>query len=340
MTSKAPLHLINHEAIETTAAAWLARQDNAPAWTRKEERELQAWLDEHVAHRVAWLRLRQAWSRANVLRAADRTPNDVNASAGWHGIHLSNAGKRRGRFAASAVAAIVAAVVYLTHAPEQGVYEREQFVTAVGARQGVTLADGSRVMLNSRTRASVAISRNERKFWLDEGEAFFEIQHDASRPFVLMAGNDRITVLGTKFVVRRSGDLTRVTVVEGRVKFEPDAATRPAGSPDNASVLTPNHSAISNAGSVLVGEKTAQETERELSWRAGRLEFVDRPLADIAAEFNRYNRRQLVVDDTAAGLLLSGRFDMYNVDGFVRSVQTGFGVVARTEGEQIRLTMK
>jgi transmembrane sensor len=337
MTSEALSNLIDHGTIETVAATWLARRDNAQAWTSADEQELHAWLEEHVAHRVAWLRLKSAWERADALRVAQRSLDDRQGMR-FHGLSLPKL-RRRGPIAAFACTALACAALLITGAPDLTFMEGQRFATAVGARQGVTLADGSRVMLNTSTSARVAIGRHERKFWLDEGEAFFEIQHDPSRPFVLVAGNDRITVLGTKFSVRHDGEFTRVAVLEGRVKFEAGAAARPAENPANATILTPNYSAISNAGSVLVGVKSAEETERELSWRGGWLEFDNRSLADIAAEFNRYNRRQLVVDD-AGGLMLSGRFDMYNVDGFVRSVEAGFGIVARTEGDRIRLSTK
>lgn len=331
MTSKSLSNLVNHQAIEAAAGTWLARQDNTAEWTASDEQQLHDWLDGHVAHRVAWLRLKRAWDRADAL-------GESRWASPWRFAPPAGRG-HHGRIAAFACAVIASVGLYLAHAPQLAPAEREQFATAVGARQGLTLADGSHVMLNTHTRARVAISGKERKFWLDEGEAFFDIQRDPGRPFVLLAGNDRITVLGTKFSVRRDGDLTRVTVLEGRVKFEAGAAARHTDGAESSTILTPNYSAIASAGSVLVGVKTAQETERELSWRSGWLEFDNRPLAEIAAEFNRYNRRQLVIDD-AGGLLLSGRFDMYNVDGFVRSIETGFGAVVHTEGEQIHVSLK
>ena len=72
MKSNAPPHLVNHEAAEAAAAAWLARQDNAETWSEEDERALQGWLEQHTAHRVAWLRLRQAWLRADGMRELPR----------------------------------------------------------------------------------------------------------------------------------------------------------------------------------------------------------------------------------------------------------------------------
>ncbi len=53
---------------------------------------------------------------------------------------------------------------------------------------------------------------------LDGGEAYFEVVHDARHPFVVLAGNRRITDLGTKFSVSREGDHVQVVVKEGRVR--------------------------------------------------------------------------------------------------------------------------
>jgi transmembrane sensor len=337
MNSKTPVNSVNHEAVEAAAAAWLARQDDAASWTQADALALDGWLRENTAHRVAWLRLRQTWARADGMK-------DLVREGGTQELSSEEVVGRPSRrpaarwIAAVTLAGVMAAVTAVVWRVEQTGQGEERFATTVGTRQELTLADGSRVMLNTRTRARAVVNVEERKFWLDEGEAFFEIQRDPVHPFVITAGRDRITVLGTKFSVRHENGRTQVTVVEGRVRLDlAGAAGRDVAA--TSTTLTRNDSAVSEIGGVLVATKTPQQTQKELSWREGRLEFDNMSLNDIAAEFNRYNQRKLVVSPEASDLKLSGSFDTGNIDGFTRLVHTGFGVVVRTNGDQIQLSM-
>src|SRR3546814_9846497 len=63
-----------------------------------------------------------------------------------------------------------------------------------------------------------------------------------------------------------------------------------------------------------------------MSWRDGLLIFERKPLGEVAAEFNRYNQVQLVVDPSATGVIVDGSFRATNVAGFLRLLKQGFGV--------------
>lgn len=207
-----------------------------------------------------------------------------------------------------------------------------EFATAVGSQEAVTLADGSHVTLNTHTRGRAVVNARERRFWLEEGEAYFEVAHDPSRPFVVVAGRDRVTVLGTKFSVRHEDGRTEVTVLEGRVRLD----RGPTGSaPSVPVVMTRNESAVSTAGNVLVIAKDEQSVRDELSWREGRLVFDQLTLAEVAERFNRYNARQLVVEGDAAERRFSGSFDANNVDGFARLLRESFGLEVQVDGDRI-----
>jgi transmembrane sensor len=72
----------------------------------------------------------------------------------------------------------------------------------------------------------------------------------------------------------------------------------------------------------------------DLSWRQGLLTFDQTTLAAAADEFNRYNRKQLVVEPAAAEIRIGGSFEAANVDGFVRLLHDGFGLnVAQSDSE-------
>jgi transmembrane sensor len=331
-------------SIEATAAQWLAQRD-AGRWTADDEAALQSWLTETTAHRVEWLRLQAAWQRADQMQALPLTADDVltNTSA-TPPVQPSWPPRRSVKhwaWASATVLAVVAAsVMGLIGFGEREPAGEERYSTSVGGQAAVTLADGSRVTLNTRTRARSVVNDHERKVWLDEGEAFFEVQHDPSRPFVVTAGLDRITVLGTKFSVRYEAGRTKVTVLEGRVQLDgPDvvgaADTKVAATPV---VIKPNATAVSQAGAVLVMAKSPEQVQQDLSWRQGKLVFDSMTLGEIAAEFNRYNRKQMVVEGDAAAVRFGGSFDSQNVEGFARLVHEAFALKMSADKEVIRLS--
>jgi transmembrane sensor len=329
------------ERIEADAARWLARQD-AGRWTADDQRALDDWLRESTAHRVAWLRLDAAWRRVGAMAdLPSPTPAPAAAAAVWP---PAGAG-RRIWITFGAAAAVVTAAAWLSLRVPAGL---ETYSTAVGARESVSLADGSHITLNTHTRARSLINASERRVWIDEGEVFFQVQHDPTRPFVVTAGSARITVLGTQFRVRHERGRTEVTVLEGRVQFDSPAGAKVEAAPRGSagSPVTPppplrlarNEAVVTEGDSLLLAAKTPEQVRHELSWRQGRLEFEERTLGEIAAEFNRYNRKQLAVDPTVADLRLGGSFEADNVVGFVRLVRDGFGLKVSEEGSQVRLS--
>src|SRR5690606_14249434 len=102
--------------------------------------------------------------------------------------------------------------------------------------------------------------------------------------------------------------------VEGKVRVEPVQAAKPAP----PVVLTPGQIAIAKAAAVLVTPRSVEAAAAELSWRQGMLVFDNYTVARAAEEFNRYNRRKIVVTDARAGAIpIGGTFEVENIDGFV-----------------------
>ena len=105
------------------------------------------------------------------------------------------------------------------------------------------------------------------------------------------------------------------------------AAAAPAGSV-----------ALVRGGGVLVRSLALAQARDLLDWPSGMLAFRDAPLSEVAAEFNRYNARKLVVaDDAAAALRIGGSFRWDNEDGFVRLLEAGFPVRAEASADRIVL---
>jgi len=303
----------NAEAIEADAAQWLAREDG-DGWHADLQAERDAWLRDNVRHRVAYLRLRAAWQRADAVAG--------------QAIERPAPSRPLARFSRWRMAAglLLACGLGAFLAPDVGWQQGQRYATGTGENRTIALADGSRLMLNTATRLRTAPDGG-RHVWLDSGEAYFDIAHDPSRPFVVEAGTSRVTVLGTRFTVRRDGERTRVLVEQGRVQVdERDASV----------VLTPNQEARSAAGHIARAEHSQVQTGQRLAWREGRIVFDQITLGEAIAEFNRYNDRKLVITDPeAASLRIGGSFAPSNIDGFVRLLEQGFGLQAERGTSQI-----
>jgi transmembrane sensor len=103
-------------------------------------------------------------------------------------------------------------------------------------------------------------------------------------------------------------------------------------------VVPAGHGVSVTQGEVKVRELPAAETHKELAWQSGMLLFEGDPLSKVADEFNRYNRRKLmVVDVDLAPLKIGGYFKATNLDVFVRVLERDFGVQAALEGNRIAL---
>jgi transmembrane sensor len=159
----------------------------------------------------------------------------------------------------------------------------ETFQTKVGEQHSVLLADGSRVTLNTASKIEVRLRADHRNVRLLQGEALFEVTHDAQRPFDVSAGNVVVRAVGTRFDIDRRATRTAVTVVEGRVAMIA-AGSRTGSLP----VLSARDRVIVDGAGPGALEHDVNLAETT-AWMQHQLVFHHRPLGEVADEFNRYN---------------------------------------------------
>lgn len=316
------------DAIEETAAYWLVRQSDG--LSGEEQAQLDAWLDAAPEHKTAFWRLEYSWEKAGRLSALRGPDTLVEAIA----EATPSASPRRGlpRWAVGLAATLALAVLTSTAI----LWPRPaQYATATGERRLVALSDGSHVELNTETRLRASMSPDSREAWLDEGEAYFDVAHDASRPFTVHMGDRTVRVLGTRFSVRRDGEKVQVLVAEGRVRL-----SGPKGGPAANPVLLVRGDIASGMGSsVLQSRTSAQQVDDRLAWRRGLLVFDQITLSDAAAEFNRYNQTQLkVLDPQTAAIRIGGSFEATNVEAFVRLLQSAYGLEIDHDGGTVQIS--
>ena len=346
----------DHREIERTASMWLARRD-AGGWSDRQQTALDAWLAESVAHRVAFLRLEAAWEETARLKAFAaggsasgvpapgewaRSPYFVSSIGGSHpaGYARGTRKRRRRRWPLFAgIAACLLAIAVVAGGYAWGTYthvETGAWRTALGTQQVVQLPDGSTATLGSDTGLHMAFSRAQRDLELTRGEAFFDVAHDAARPFVVRAGGYRVTAVGTRFDVRRGHDeKLRVVVTRGLVRLQ-------SNDPARAATMLPAGSiAMIDGADVLVQQIPVDEARERLSWRDGYAVFHGTPLAEAVDEFNRYNARKIVIADPSLDALrVGGNFRLDNSAAFVRLVQQVFPVQAEQRGNRIVLSRR
>lgn len=315
------------EAIHERAAEWVARLDRAgddPAVAA----ELDAWLAGDERRRGALFRAQAAWmmlDRASVLR---RGAGHENADAIESRILLSRRGLLWGGSAAAA--SLVAAIAGIEFWPRPV----ERIDTAVGEIRRVPLADGSLAAVNTQTRLEVRIRPKIRRIGLDQGEAWFEVAKDRSRPFVVEAGDVRVQAVGTAFSVRRTQKGATVQVTEGVVEV---------WSVDDKSnirrIAAGARTFISDDTGPVSPVEAGEDIDRSLSWRSGQLIFDGETLGQAAEEFNRYNDVQVRIADPAlADERFVGRFRTNEPDAFAHAAATILGARVRAGSDEIVLS--
>ena len=218
-----------------------------------------------------------------------------------------------------------------------------EYATAIGEQRSIRLGDGSLLELAPDSLVSVDFSPGQRRVTLRRGEAAFDVVHQASRPFRVYAGGNMIQDIGTRFSVNRLPSGTIVSVTEGSVQVSVDhLAALDGGLGEWAASWLPGKSAaierpgakveslgqglhlvageaahIARNGKSLTRGSVAED--RPALAHARRLTFHDDTLADIAAEFNRYNATQIVIEGNALRLQrYSGVFDATDANSFLQ----------------------
>lgn len=308
--------------IEAAAAEWFGRRQFWE-WTEKDQAQLDAWLDENLAHRVAFWRLEGAWGRAARASAVKQPMRRETSpiSSIWT--------RSRKLFAAAAVIAAITVIgtsLFLGPGSNSKTYE-----TTIGERKTLALADGSRIELNTNT--AVSISSDSRSVSLLRGEAFFNVKHNPDRQFVVKTGGYRVIDLGTQFLVRRDDQRVKVSLLQGKALLQ---------SGDNhgrTALLVPGDIAVATKSRISVARFSNLYVERQQSWREGLLSFDNTTLGDAAKEFNRYNTTQLIIrDPSIAKMPVAGRFPINGVDRFADVVTHVFGLHVKTDQKSMTIT--
>lgn len=294
-----PGRRLSDEAID-----WLVRLGSGRA-TPKDRLTFLRWRQRSAAHEAAAVEAETLLCAVGETRQADQLRR--------HGEPLPpGAGRRRPvsrrvLFAGTAAAsAALVAVALSSLGPLSALYADHS--TGVGDRKRVALADGSVVILNTATAVSVDYSGKERRVVLHDGEALFEVAKDASRPFIVVAGDVEVKAVGTAFVMR----LKEVTVSEGTVDVT-------IGGRAPIRVVAGQRLDVGEGDRFKV---SAVDTDAVTAWRRGKLIVNRRPLESVVAELQRYRAGRIVVlGGRLKTLEVTGVFDLDDTDRILRTIE-------------------
>ena len=192
--------------------------------------------------------------------------------------------------------------------------------TARGQKSLITLADGSRVFLNSASSISYpeTFDPSEREIHL-KGEGFFEIARDEKRPFTVRTGNVITRVLGTSFNIEAfEGQPTKVSVATGKVQVE--SAENGAGKSAEPLILKPNEEAIYRPH--IGFSMSATDPDRFLAWKSQILYFDNNTLSEVAIKLGRwYNATVEFESESIRKCRINGRYKEMDLQSVLESIQ-------------------
>jgi transmembrane sensor len=325
------------------AALWTLRHDRG--LTAVEQDQFSQWLAADRKHRAAWAEHRWGWEELDRLAGLQTSVSAVpdpdllapRRRAVRTKVIIFSAG-----FLAAAAGVAFGLFVRPRSRPEPPPVAAEALTGTIEQR---TLEDGSVITLNRGAEVIVHYTSRERLVRLVKGEANFQVAKNKERPFIVDAGGVDVRAVGTAFNVQFGGSAVEVVVTEGRVQVEaPARVTDLASTPLNPrppTILTANQCTtvwLASSAPPRVDRLTSAALESRLAWQPRLLDFTDAPLGDILSEFNRHNRMRLTLGDTGLGeLRLSASFRSDNVEGFVRLLESDFGMRAEWRNDEIVL---
>jgi transmembrane sensor len=304
--------------IDDEAALWAVRID-ARGLGAGTDPELEAWLAGDARRAGALLRAQAAISFLDRGRALAGSTPPI---------------ERRG---SSRRALIVGGVVVAAAVGGAGFWRLrpQRLDTGLGEIRRVPLADGSMVAINTSSALEVELKPKAREILLKQGEAWFQVAKDPERPFVVAAGPVRVRAVGTAFSVRRreqDGSSVDVMVTEGVVEAWVEGADAP-----RQRLSAGNRLVLAGATTAPITEAPL-DIERSLAWRNGEIALDGESLEEAARLFNRYNSRQIVIDDPElAKERFVGLFQTNAPESFASAVAATLGAEVSVDARAIRI---
>ena len=298
---------------DEAAAQWALRLSHGPL-SAAEERSLADWVESEQGNRARLESYCEVYVQLGQI-----VPEMVRAG------ELPDYGARRRTIRVPRrmfrwVAPTLAAAAVLTLAAVWWTQRPKAISTLTAQRQSVVLADGSHVDLNARTSLDVRLHGHDRRIHLEQGEAYFAVAKDPSRPFYVETSAGTVRVTGTAFNVRADTPTRlEVTVLEGSVAVTPS-------SDHQVRKIVPNDQLIVDGGKTFTRRLDSTSAHNVIAWRDGHIVFESEKLAVAVERFGEYHDRVIQLDPALGSLEVGGRFQLDDLDNFLRGIEVSLPV--------------
>ena len=283
------------------------------------------WMGED-ANAAAYRKVEGLWMALDPPVADETTmrPGSRRVSRAW-GLAI----------AASTVAILIAggatfAILRSTATPDATTY-----AAPADGHHDVVLADGTRLHLNRGARLAVVFRRERRDVRMEGGEVIFDVAHDTARPFLIDAGDRQIRVVGTEFNVVRTADQFSVAVRRGVVEVR---RTGDRDAPPIARLAA--GWGLQHAAGQEIDRVAAIDADAALAWTQGRLVYLDAPIAQVAADLNRYGERRLSVAPDAEKVRVTATLEIDSQAKMLRRLEAFAPVKVDRVGDAPRLSLR
>ena len=244
----------------------------------EEEAAVKQWMEESAENRLAFLKERKLFDAMLLLGNEEIIKNGKKRFS----INLSSLRTELIRIAAVIAITLGGSYFYYQSSLEKELMAMQTITVPAGQRINITLVDGTNVWLNARTSLSypVKFGKNNRQVVLD-GEAYFDVTKDKSKPFIVQTDNYNVEVLGTQFDVNAYSETGEfeTTLMSGSVKV--------ASASDSTQKITlkPNNKVFLQDGKLHV---TAVDDYNPYRWKEGLICFKNETFTSIMKDFEKY----------------------------------------------------
>jgi len=349
--------LPNSDQCFDEASEWIAKFDRG--LDKEEEHAFQSWISLNKQNRDTFTSMAKMWDKMDDLsRLSDLFPEPAN-------VHTK---KPQRALAGMAIAASVLVAVFSLNylltatlpSTQMSEYRAgEVYETTIGEHSSVTLPDGSVLVLNTDSLASVEFNEVHRLITLERGEIHIDVAHDKKRPLSIRAGDKVVQAVGTAFNIELYDDNKfELIVTEGEVRISDrdvfENRLRKLESSQNSIEesqklvrLSSSSMSVSQGEKMMVGFPVIEppvmvaldEIKQDLSWRSGNLVFTGETLAFAIEEISRYTPVEFIIEDEdLKNVRVAGLFRAGDVNGLLSALSESFDIDSvKVSKDKVRL---
>ncbi|RBQ31741.1 siderophore-interacting protein [Arcobacter sp. FW59] len=296
------------KSIEEQAAYFFTCKKDG--FTRNQELEFKTWIEESIEHKKAFEKVEKLQSLFSSL------PKNIKSNISQK-VHQDI--KNRKRFRKENLFKIAASftliIVSLFAINEYMNFGIKHTYTTNQEIKEIFLPDGSKVVVDAKTKLDIKYYNDKREVNISDGKAFFDVAPNPNKPFIVNASMIKVEVLGTNFEVKNDKEQITVDVISGKVKVQQNKNNEFK----ELAILTKGKhiSFDKQSGKVVLKDIDVRNIA---SWKDGILFFQDYSLEKAINEFNKYQDINVIMQKDIKNYYVSGSFSIHDMDKFMVAI--------------------